>query len=62
MSKADAANNGCTFLDYYSAVVDEQEMLKDELSDDSLHVNVKGYAVMAPLAEQAIKTALKQKI
>ncbi len=37
-------------------------MLKNELSDDSLHVNVKGYAVIALLAEQARKTALKQKM
>jgi acyl-CoA thioesterase-1 len=36
-------------------------MLKDGLSDDGLHPNAKGYAVMAPLAEQAIAAALKRK-
>jgi lysophospholipase L1-like esterase len=32
---------------------------KNELCDDGLHVNAKGYAVMSPLAEQAIRLALK---
>jgi lysophospholipase L1-like esterase len=32
---------------------------KNELSDDGLHVNAKGYAIMSPLAEQAIRLALK---
>ncbi len=56
-----AAQHGHTYLDYYSAVKDDKEMLKDELSDDGLHVNAAGYAVMAPLAEQAISAALKKK-
>jgi lysophospholipase L1-like esterase len=42
-------------------VLDEQGMLKKELSDDGLHPNAKGYAVMQPLAEQAISAALKKK-
>jgi lysophospholipase L1-like esterase len=33
--------------------------LKEELSDDGLHVNAKGYAVMDPPAENAIRLALK---
>ncbi len=56
-----AAQHGHTYLDYYSAVKDDKEMLKDELSDDGLHVNATGYAVMTPLAEQAISAALKKK-
>ena len=55
------AANGLTYLDYYSAMVDERGFLKDELSDDGLHPNEKGYAVMTPLAEQAIVSALKKK-
>ena len=42
-------------------MVDEKVFLKDELSDDGLHPNKKGYDVMAPLAEQAISLALKHK-
>lgn len=56
-----AAANGHTYLDYYSATVDDKGFLKDELADDGLHPNAKGYAVMAPLAEAAIAAALKKK-
>jgi lysophospholipase L1-like esterase len=57
-----AAENGLTYLDYYSATVDDKGFLKDELSEDGLHPNGKGYVVMAPLAEQAIASALKKKL
>jgi lysophospholipase L1-like esterase len=56
-----AASNGHTYLDYFSAMVDDQGFLKRELSVDGLHPNAPGYAVMAPLAEQAIRAALKKK-
>ena len=55
--KAYAARRGHTYLDYHSAMIDEKGGLRDELSDDGLHPNDNGYAVMAPLAEQAIATA-----
>jgi lysophospholipase L1-like esterase len=50
-----------TYLDYFSATVDDKGFLKQELSGDGLHPNDKGYAVMQPLAEQAISRALKKK-
>ena len=59
--KSYAAAHGLVYLDYYTATVDERGFLKDELSDDGLHPNAKGYAVMAPLAERAIADALKKK-
>lgn len=59
--KTYAAQTGATYLDYFSAMVDDKGFLKDELSEDGLHPNAKGYAVMAPLAEQAIAAALKKK-
>jgi lysophospholipase L1-like esterase len=55
-----AAGNGHVYLDYYSAMVSEDGSLRRELTDDGLHANEKGYAVMAPLAEQAIAAALKK--
>jgi lysophospholipase L1-like esterase len=55
------ADNKLVYLDYFSALVDDKGMLKDGLSDDGLHPTAKGYAVMAPLAEQAIAAALKRK-
>lgn len=59
--KKHAAQHGLSYLDYFSAMVDEKGFLKEELSNDGLHPNDKGYAVMQPLAEQAIATALKKK-
>lgn len=58
--KSYAAKNKLTYLDYYSAMVDVKGFLKDELSNDGLHPNEKGYALMAPLAEHAIEKALKK--
>jgi lysophospholipase L1-like esterase len=55
-----AEGNGHVYLDYYSAMVGEDGSLRRELTNDGLHANEKGYAVMAPLAEQAITTALKR--
>jgi lysophospholipase L1-like esterase len=59
--KKQATQNGLTYLDYFSAMVDEKGFLKEELSNDGLHPNDKGYVVMQPLVEQAITTALKKK-
>jgi lysophospholipase L1-like esterase len=57
-----ATQNKLTYLDYYSAMVDDKGFLKDELSNDGLHPNEKGYLVMGPLAEQAIARALKRRM
>lgn len=45
--------------DYYSAIVDDQGMLRDGYSEDGLHPNAKGYELLAPVAEAAIERALK---
>jgi len=55
--KSYAAQHDDVYLDYFSAMVDDQGLLKKELSDDGLHPNKAGYAVMAPLAEKAIAAA-----
>ena len=57
--KAYAATNKHIYLDYYSAMIDSAGMLKADLSEDDLHPNAAGYAVMAPLAEAAIAQALR---
>jgi lysophospholipase L1-like esterase len=46
--------SGDVYLDYFSAMVDDQGLLKKDLADDGLHPNVAGYRIMAPLAEAAI--------
>jgi len=56
-----AEEHGHTYLDYASAMADDKGMLKADLSDDGLHPNAKGYAVMAPLAEKAVAAALKKR-
>jgi lysophospholipase L1-like esterase len=56
-----AGENKLVYLDYYAATVDDKGFLKDELSDDGLHPNAKGYEVMAPLVEKAVAAALKKK-
>lgn len=57
-----AASDGDVYLDYFSAMVDEKGLLKPELTKDGLHPNAQGYAVMAPLAEKAIREALAGKV
>ena len=54
------SENKLTYLDYYSAMIDTNGFLKEEFSEDGLHPNAKGYAVMAPLAEEAISQALRK--
>jgi len=56
-----AKTRGYVYLDYFSAMVDEKGFLKDALSDDGLHPNAQGYAVMMPLAEAAIATSLRRR-
>jgi len=51
--------NNFVYLDYYSSLVDEHKGLKKSLSEDGVHPNPAGYAVMTPLAEKAIADALK---
>ena len=54
-----AAKNGLVYLDYYSAMLDDQQMLKKEITYDGLHPNDAGYELIGPLAEKAIAEALK---
>jgi lysophospholipase L1-like esterase len=51
----------CTLLDYHAAMVGEDGLLRPDLSDDGLHPNATGYALMAPLAQAAIDRAREGK-
>jgi lysophospholipase L1-like esterase len=53
-----ARKNSLIYLDYYSAMNDGKLGLSASLSDDGVHPNRNGYAVMGPLAEKAIASAL----
>jgi lysophospholipase L1-like esterase len=57
--KSYAAAHGLVYLDYFSAMQDDQHGLPLKLSADGVHPNHDGYAVMQPLAEQAIAQALR---
>ncbi len=59
--KSYAEKHRLTYLDYYSAMVDDNGFIRDGISFDGLHPNAKGYAIMTPLAEQAIKAALAKR-
>lgn len=56
--KSLAAEIHAGYVDYYGALVDERGVLHHGLSNDGLHPNDQGYALMAPLADAAIQKAL----
>lgn len=53
-----AAREGVIYADYYAVLDDGYGGLKHALSDDGVHPNAAGYAVMRPIAEAALKRAL----
>jgi lysophospholipase L1-like esterase len=55
-----AAAQDAVYLDYYAPLDDGQGGLPKRVSADGVHPNAAGYAVMQPLAEQAVKQALAQ--
>jgi len=52
-----AAKVNATYVDYFSAMVDDQGWLKDGISGDGLHPNAEGYKIMT-----AVLTAALQKV
>ncbi|MDR7259943.1 lysophospholipase L1-like esterase [Sphingomonas sp. BE270] len=52
-----AAQTGATYADYWSALHDGDALRKD-WTYDGVHPNAAGYAVMAPVADAAIRAAL----
>lgn len=57
-----AEKNKIVYLDYYTAMVNKQKGLIEAYGSDTVHPNMQGYQVMAPLAKTAIAKALKQKL
>jgi lysophospholipase L1-like esterase len=53
-----ATSKGCGYIDYHSAMIDERGLLRRELAVDGLHPQQEGFAIMAPLAQQAIEAML----
>ncbi len=55
-----ASKHNMVYLDYFSAMVDGRNGLKEEFGSDGVHPNIAGYKVMAPLATEAITKALAE--
>lgn len=55
-----ADENNIHYLDYYSAMADEQNGLKTDYTDDGVHPNKSGYETMEPLTESAITEVVKK--
>jgi lysophospholipase L1-like esterase len=55
-----SSRNHVIFVDYYSVLVDRNGNFSMELSTDGIHPNMTGYALMEPLAAQAVQAALRE--
>jgi lysophospholipase L1-like esterase len=56
--EADAAREHYGYVNYYAAMKDDSDGLKQVLSPDGVHPSAAGYAVMAPLVQTGIDEAL----
>lgn len=54
-----AKDNDHLYVDFFSAMADERNGLKQEYTYDEVHPTREGYLVMGPLAESAIRKALE---
>jgi lysophospholipase L1-like esterase len=54
-----AASANAVYVDFHTAMADERQGLRVELSPDGVHPNEAGYRIMGPLVEQAIAAALQ---
>ena len=55
-----AAARNAVYVDFHSAMADERQGLKGDLSGDGVHPNEAGYRVMAPLVEKGIAEAMRR--
>jgi lysophospholipase L1-like esterase len=56
--KGYAAAQGIVFVDYWTAMADDRQGLRADLTVDGVHPNEAGYRIMARLVEPAIEEAL----
>ncbi|MBN6101031.1 SGNH/GDSL hydrolase family protein [Xanthomonas sp. CFBP 8703] len=55
-----AQSHGAVYLDYHGRMSNRQGGLDKALANDGVHPTAAGYALMAPLAQQAVERALAQ--
>lgn len=54
-----AQKNGCLYVDYFSAMVENDGIaLREELSPDGVHPNKEGYDIMEPIIQMALRMVL----
>ena len=58
--KTYAGRRGLVYLDFHTAMADERQGMRADLSPDGVHPSAAGYRLMAPLAERAIRKALRK--
>lgn len=56
--KSYAKKHHLVYVDYFSAMVNKSNGLKDELGTDGVHPNEAGYKIMEPILEKGIAEAL----
>lgn len=56
-----AQSHRAQYADFHTAMADARMGLPKELAADGVHPNLAGYKMMAPIVEQAIAAAMKQK-
>jgi lysophospholipase L1-like esterase len=54
-----AAQVNATYVDYFSALVDEKGWMKEGIANDGLHPNADGYKLMAPIVSAAIERVVR---
>jgi lysophospholipase L1-like esterase len=57
--KAYAGRVGAVYADFHTAMADDRQGMKPELSRDGVHPNPAGYAIMAPIVDRAIAEAIR---
>lgn len=53
-----AETHGAVYCDFFTPMADERDGLPKELSEDGVHPNLAGYAIMGSIVEEAISKAL----
>ena len=59
--KSYAKKHEITYIDYFSAMVNDVNGLKDELGYDGIHPNAAGYSIMESIFDQEISNVLMKK-
>ncbi len=53
-----ALSEGFEYVDYFAAMSNDRNGLRSDLGSDGVHPNLKGYEIMEPLVQDAIRSAL----